>query len=495
MITGVLLATPLIFNNLMAQNALLLLPDSVEANFDVVDSEIENTGAASCIYNNSTLNVMVWDGPTQGFGWEYAVPSLIYPTTGNHDFYIDEEIHDPDVVIYNGEFPLMYVVYEVDQQIFTEIWKYNNGLWIIYQTPTKISDPSHECSNPNIDRYDDKLAIVWETQGNGIYGATGDFNGNIYSNTEICTEGSAPDVAISFKSDCYISVVLKRNNEMSVCRYNFGQFNSNHLVGTDGGKTGNNTQLGKPRIAANKTFNAPNSKWPYEAVVVGEDDYGRHLVFGLHRRNSITTVTILNEHTYDNNGMVDPRDHETKEPVVSFLEDIKVAWAYKAPNLNGSYEIVKRTLSVYDGTPRKYTPNYYSYSIVNDPEYYGNQVHPCICSRFAKLNEQFIGWYDKLTQLPDFKHRRTNVEIYGAEAKITSDLIYPNPADEDLFITLNDDVSEANVNLYSVDGRHVLSTVIYPDNNKLNISNLNSGIYVLRVNLGQKQKTEKVIIH
>ncbi len=68
--------------------------------------------------------------------------------------------------------------------------------------------------------------------------------------------------------------------------------------------------------------------------------------------------------------------------------------------------------------------------------------------------------------------------------------VYPNPAKDVVYFTLPNNAIADFVTIKSVDGRIVMSKKLYE--NKLNISNLNHGIYILTVKSGDKIFQEKI---
>jgi hypothetical protein len=69
-------------------------------------------------------------------------------------------------------------------------------------------------------------------------------------------------------------------------------------------------------------------------------------------------------------------------------------------------------------------------------------------------------------------------------------LVYPNPAHDIINITTQLGVSLQAVDLYNVTGQKVLSTT----ESEINVSDLEAGMYFVRVNCGENTYTERVII-
>jgi hypothetical protein len=81
--------------------------------------------------------------------------------------------------------------------------------------------------------------------------------------------------------------------------------------------------------------------------------------------------------------------------------------------------------------------------------------------------------------------------------------IYPNPVRSDKKINIIFDVNKVNKNenkieIYNLSGQKVLATSITNSlgfyNKEINLSSLNSGIYMLKFTSGNYQKTKKIVI-
>lgn len=73
--------------------------------------------------------------------------------------------------------------------------------------------------------------------------------------------------------------------------------------------------------------------------------------------------------------------------------------------------------------------------------------------------------------------------------------VYPNPTNESIQIKLNSDVTlnKASVNISSIDGRLVKSFEVSNLNEKLDVSDLNNGIYLLQIKSASESFTGKFI--
>ena len=70
--------------------------------------------------------------------------------------------------------------------------------------------------------------------------------------------------------------------------------------------------------------------------------------------------------------------------------------------------------------------------------------------------------------------------------------IYPNPATNNFTINLGND-EKANIQLFNIVGQQVYSETI-TGTAQVNVSNLNSGVYMLKINQNGKVYTTKVIV-
>ncbi len=70
--------------------------------------------------------------------------------------------------------------------------------------------------------------------------------------------------------------------------------------------------------------------------------------------------------------------------------------------------------------------------------------------------------------------------------------IYPNPSQNHINLKLPKSISEVSVNVYDIIGKQVYSNVSY-NNEKINMSKLNSGIYLIKVSALGKIKTKRFI--
>lgn len=80
-------------------------------------------------------------------------------------------------------------------------------------------------------------------------------------------------------------------------------------------------------------------------------------------------------------------------------------------------------------------------------------------------------------------------EIPADEARIA---LFPNPADDQLFIISENNIDE--VEIYNYVGQVVYSSVVKNNELNLDVSNLNAGMYIVRIKAGDQLTTRKVLI-
>ncbi len=523
---------------LMAQQspAVFLEPSEDDNDFGVTDPEITRTAAAGCEIDDASLFIMAWDGEAPSFGWDYDHGDL----TGYQELEIGEPVNHPDVVVENvNGLVLAYIVYEYGKIIWFEIWQYDMGSnsWSIYEGPEEIGDGI----KPNVDRSpEEELAVVWEcTDGQYVYGVTGDIYGGLNSVENVvdlsCPDLSHvdevrnPDVAINVYDDQrHILVVFRKlyldaeGEETYVFHYPYNDFiySSHDYVGHMDYGTAILGSVGPPRIAA--PHYSANRIEASQVVQVEQTTSGHYVVHGAHfncyehpdpsqstcpsnpnQYGVYERSSELNAHEYyselDGN-IYDPQEEETIGPVVSFYEDIHVAWAYKAPE-TGNFVIVYRRLDAQTGEVRPTFPypNYdYSYSLVNGVDYSwetGDQHLPCIASRYSHANEKIIGWFNTDQwddPRPEYKITHTNEIFFDLSVEADAGMVYPNPVFDQLRYDLTD--KEASmIRLYSYDGRKVLSHHVSNESGSIDVSSLPAGMYIAEIILPNRIKRKKIV--
>ncbi|GGH35967.1 hypothetical protein IA57_06940 [Mangrovimonas yunxiaonensis] len=70
--------------------------------------------------------------------------------------------------------------------------------------------------------------------------------------------------------------------------------------------------------------------------------------------------------------------------------------------------------------------------------------------------------------------------------------IYPNPVKHGLVTITTHSQKQKHIEVYNVLGKQVLKTTLLKD--KLNISKLPSGIYILKITIGNQEATRKLVV-
>ncbi|MBR5663707.1 MAG: T9SS type A sorting domain-containing protein, partial [Bacteroidales bacterium] len=96
--------------------------------------------------------------------------------------------------------------------------------------------------------------------------------------------------------------------------------------------------------------------------------------------------------------------------------------------------------------------------------------------------EEYVCWIDDIT-FPG-NSLILNVENVVAESEVA---VYPNPAHDKLFVNAE---NVQRIDIYGVTGQMVMSTT----DTEINVSDLEPGMYFVRVNCGDNVYTEHVII-
>lgn len=97
-----------------------------------------------------------------------------------------------------------------------------------------------------------------------------------------------------------------------------------------------------------------------------------------------------------------------------------------------------------------------------------------------------------LSFFPDSANAQVSTEEKPNETTIEQLSIYPNPATgQKVYITTKTNQNK-KIEVYNVLGKPVLSTNL--SGNELNISSLESGIYILKIKEGKNSATRKLVI-
>ena len=432
----------------------LLIPQNPEDYFPPDPNyEVENTGVAVTQIGTDDMYVMCWEGEEPGFGWFYQGNTGFMPFINTNP-----DIDDPDVVVYADlsiNQVLAYFIYEENGEIKNEIWEYDipNNQWNIFQNPQVLDYGLN--SSPNIDQYYGSIVGVWSENNTIINGFIGEIDGTIHSD-HTYFEGPQyepliePDVALYATDDYYFTITCKSLDGQASTLYAADYFqqpggqpqvvNFPYVLMTENSDA---IEYGTPRIAYDIETNQYTDH-PYQIVCVEQRIYDTgNLHYFIHGYNHVSTTgtntnhDIINDDSYYSQldfKTYNPTKYRTKEPVVSFKEEIHVAWAYQSPE-TGSFEIISRRLDRSSGQVDIIgsSPGYPDhYSLVNG--YYtnnltGDQLHPCIASRFSD-GTKMIGWYDFYALQTEYKIRGQHIKIFSNTEEFEPGLLFPNPADK-----------------------------------------------------------------
>ena len=98
-----------------------------------------------------------------------------------------------------------------------------------------------------------------------------------------------------------------------------------------------------------------------------------------------------------------------------------------------------------------------------------------------------------LSKRPNWGAECTTLSI--AENKLENFKVYPNPAQDklNLFWSAIDFPANMNVEIYSLNGKRLFSESYSPKPSELNVSQLASGVYLLKVNSGDQSAVRRII--
>ncbi len=92
---------------------------------------------------------------------------------------------------------------------------------------------------------------------------------------------------------------------------------------------------------------------------------------------------------------------------------------------------------------------------------------------------------------------QSNTGIFNPENPFTSLFIYPNPADKMIMVEVSDFDTELNYQIFDLSGRMIINRRIETFNSEeieINISQLNEGVYILKLSDGKKSASQKINI-
>jgi subtilisin family serine protease len=84
-----------------------------------------------------------------------------------------------------------------------------------------------------------------------------------------------------------------------------------------------------------------------------------------------------------------------------------------------------------------------------------------------------------------------NITLNNSDFEITDIRVFPNPTSD--FVNIQGIISKVDYELYNIQGKLIDTGVISSDNNQINLSGFNKGIYLLKLNNGNGFTTNKII--
>jgi hypothetical protein len=71
--------------------------------------------------------------------------------------------------------------------------------------------------------------------------------------------------------------------------------------------------------------------------------------------------------------------------------------------------------------------------------------------------------------------------------------IYPNPANEELKITMPDGYKNASVSIFDLEGKQVYNGLLKSSNSSINVNSISSGIYTIQISNGSETLSQKFV--
>tara|TARA_R100000541_G_scaffold57060_1_gene66896 strand:- start:174 stop:674 length:501 start_codon:yes stop_codon:yes gene_type:complete len=85
--------------------------------------------------------------------------------------------------------------------------------------------------------------------------------------------------------------------------------------------------------------------------------------------------------------------------------------------------------------------------------------------------------------------------LIGTEEFIAENIsVYPNPTSEILWVKDDTSFSVENYSVYDISGRRILFNTFSTSEKKVDVSNLNSGVYLLELVSSERRITKKIVV-
>jgi hypothetical protein len=149
-------------------------------------------------------------------------------------------------------------------------------------------------------------------------------------------------------------------------------------------------------------------------------------------------------------------------------DKINVTWEAPEQGTPSAYNLIVNGEIVMEET------NEMSYTINDADGYYAVEV-----VALYEDGKESVGIFDTIGQ--------TTISIEENEVRFG---IYPNPVDSHLYLNINDDVKE--ISIYNMLGIQVYQTTNY-NGNSINVSELNNGMYLIKVTTANGESVKRFI--
>lgn len=451
---------------------------------------VKNTGnyiqIRSVGLSTGDMRVSVWDGDTPSFGWRDDISA----TSG--DILLNPDLTDPDVAISSDGLSAT-VVYVLNNNIYAERYDFAGGVFALASGPNLVFTGG-SCRTPNIDNSFYGV-ITWDSDVSGIRQV---YTRDINSNTSVMGPISNLSAAAGYIAhDCHSpDVATYENLSGSFYHYSYivtngtGQRLIHHmekaadisagapinLYSTIALSVGLNEGIHDPRIASQDEYNNVPAK---EAATIA-----------FTRKSWFPTASLLSICSYNVNSGV---NYVTAPMAMAICYNFKpaitwtrcgeylIAWTHNN-TLSGcyytnapiSYDILARRTDA-DGVP------FGSYQWVNLNNA-GIQNTISLSGRFADDKDIYTTFFD--SNVNHVRAKRTHCysspymrEGIGMSSELT---VFPLPAENELNI---EGEGVRSISLYALDGSLMLSLDVDKDADMhtIDISELNSGMYILNV--------------
>jgi hypothetical protein len=108
-----------------------------------------------------------------------------------------------------------------------------------------------------------------------------------------------------------------------------------------------------------------------------------------------------------------------------------------------------------------------------------------------------LGWTNFQPDTMAYTEGYNPLSVNDLLANKLSVSVYPNPAQNEIYIASNENLQDLSASLYTLDGRLVTASVRKISNNQsmIEVSRLTNGIYLLHITSGIKSSIEKIVIN